>query len=179
MNQTRADRLYDLKAKELDERAMALQKAEEECQRAVRHAADDYNNALVSYIVILLLLPPHLFPLLCLINVCLHTAGYATDPIAQQSLFPQINIHTVEQPQPRSSFFRLQSISVLITPSPHIIYPLRAPLHHWSLSQVESWRSSTMLSSNMYSGLPHLLFHSTVPCNNSSEIVSGDVSMPQ
>ncbi|KAK2187533.1 hypothetical protein NP493_162g02005 [Ridgeia piscesae] len=45
-NQRRADRLYDLKAKELDERAMALQKAEEECQRAVRHAADDYNNAL-------------------------------------------------------------------------------------------------------------------------------------
>jgi len=50
-NQRRADRLYDLKAKELDERAMALQKAEEECQRAVRHAADDYNNALVSLLL--------------------------------------------------------------------------------------------------------------------------------
>ena len=70
MNQTRADRLYDLKAKELDERAMALQKAEEECQRAVRHAADDYNNALVSYGYVVVLLPPtHLFPLLYAIDV--------------------------------------------------------------------------------------------------------------
>lgn len=47
-NQAQADRLYELKMKELDQRAMDLQKAEEDCRRAINVATTDYNNALVS-----------------------------------------------------------------------------------------------------------------------------------
>lgn len=45
-NQKKADRLYELKARELDQRAMELQKAEEECRRAINVATKDYNQAL-------------------------------------------------------------------------------------------------------------------------------------
>ncbi|XP_048742780.1 RIB43A-like with coiled-coils protein 2 [Ostrea edulis] len=45
-NQNTADRLYDLKMKELDQRAMELAKAEEDCRRAINVATKDYNNAL-------------------------------------------------------------------------------------------------------------------------------------
>lgn len=47
-NQKAADRLYELKMRELDERAMELAKAEEECRRAINMATKDYNKALVS-----------------------------------------------------------------------------------------------------------------------------------
>lgn len=47
-NQNTADRLYDLKMKELDQRAMELAKAEEDCRRAINVATKDYNNALVK-----------------------------------------------------------------------------------------------------------------------------------
>lgn len=46
INQQQADRLYELKMKELDARAMDLQKAEEECRRNINLATTDYNNAL-------------------------------------------------------------------------------------------------------------------------------------
>ncbi len=44
----RADRLYELKMKELDQRAMELADAEEECRRAIKSATADYNKAQVS-----------------------------------------------------------------------------------------------------------------------------------
>ncbi|KAK3608307.1 hypothetical protein CHS0354_030757 [Potamilus streckersoni] len=47
-NQYKADRLYELKMKELDQRAMELQQAEEECRRAINMATADYNNALAN-----------------------------------------------------------------------------------------------------------------------------------
>ena len=47
--QKRADRLYELKIKELDQRAMELAKAEEDCRRAINSATNDYNRAQVSY----------------------------------------------------------------------------------------------------------------------------------
>lgn len=46
-NQEQADRLYELKMRELDQRSMDLQKAEEECRRNINMATTDYNNALV------------------------------------------------------------------------------------------------------------------------------------
>lgn len=49
-SQEKADRLYELKMKELDQRAMELQKAEEECRKAINWAQADYNKALVSYL---------------------------------------------------------------------------------------------------------------------------------
>lgn len=45
-NQMKADHLYDLKMKELDQRACELQNAEEGCRRAINEATSDYNNAL-------------------------------------------------------------------------------------------------------------------------------------
>lgn len=48
LNQKKADHLYELKMKELDQRAMELQKSEEECRRAINEATKDYNLALVS-----------------------------------------------------------------------------------------------------------------------------------
>lgn len=45
-NQKAADRLYDLKMRELDQRACDLQKAEEDCRRAINVAMKDYNKAL-------------------------------------------------------------------------------------------------------------------------------------
>ncbi|KAJ8301340.1 hypothetical protein KUTeg_020825 [Tegillarca granosa] len=45
-NQDQADRLYELKMRELDQRAMELQKAEEDCRRAINEATKDYNLAL-------------------------------------------------------------------------------------------------------------------------------------
>ena len=51
-NQKKADRLYELKMRELDERACELQRAEDACRRAINSATADYNKALVSYISI-------------------------------------------------------------------------------------------------------------------------------
>lgn len=48
-NQDAADRLYDLKQRELDERACDLQKAEEDCRKAINMATSNYNNALVRF----------------------------------------------------------------------------------------------------------------------------------
>lgn len=48
LNQQKADRLYDLKMRELDERACQLQKAEEDCRRAINSATADYNRALAN-----------------------------------------------------------------------------------------------------------------------------------
>ena len=45
-----ADKLYDLKRMEMDQRAIELQKAEEECRRAINSAVKDYNEALVYFI---------------------------------------------------------------------------------------------------------------------------------
>ncbi|KAF6019463.1 RIBC2 [Bugula neritina] len=45
-NQREADRLYELKMRELDQRAMELAKAEEDCRRAINIATKDYNKAL-------------------------------------------------------------------------------------------------------------------------------------
>ncbi|KAL5014286.1 hypothetical protein ScPMuIL_008556 [Solemya velum] len=44
-NQDKADRLYELKMRELDERSMSLQKAEEDCKRAINEAVRDFNLA--------------------------------------------------------------------------------------------------------------------------------------
>ncbi|KAH9488209.1 Protein Tax-1 [Bulinus truncatus] len=45
-NQDEADRLYELKQRELDERAIALQQAEEQCRKAIDMATAAYNEAL-------------------------------------------------------------------------------------------------------------------------------------
>jgi len=42
-----ANHLYDLKMKQLDQRAMELQMAEEDCRNAINVATKDYNLALV------------------------------------------------------------------------------------------------------------------------------------
>lgn len=47
-NQKKADRLYELKMKELDARACDLQTAEEDCRRAINSAMADYNKALAN-----------------------------------------------------------------------------------------------------------------------------------
>lgn len=49
MQQKLADKLYDFKQMELDKRAKELQKAEEECRRAINTAVKDYNAALVIF----------------------------------------------------------------------------------------------------------------------------------
>jgi len=46
-NQKKADRLYELKMRELDQRACELQHAEEECRRAINEATKSYNLAQV------------------------------------------------------------------------------------------------------------------------------------
>lgn len=45
-NQKAADRLYELKMRELDQRAMELADAEEKCRKAINDATKDYNHAL-------------------------------------------------------------------------------------------------------------------------------------
>lgn len=47
-NQKAADRLYELKMRELDQRSMDLADAEAQCRRAIDTATSDYNKALVS-----------------------------------------------------------------------------------------------------------------------------------
>lgn len=47
-NQEEADRLYDLKQKQLDQRAVELQQAEEQCRKAINMATAAYNDALVN-----------------------------------------------------------------------------------------------------------------------------------
>merc|ERR1711976_568397 len=44
-NQKTADRLYELKMRELDQRAMELAKAEEDCRSAINNATKDYNKS--------------------------------------------------------------------------------------------------------------------------------------
>jgi vacuolar-type H+-ATPase subunit I/STV1 len=44
-NQKKADRLYELKMRELDQRACELQTAEEACRKAITEATKDYNKA--------------------------------------------------------------------------------------------------------------------------------------
>lgn len=46
--QETADRLFYAKQNELDQRAVELQRAEEECRRAINQSMRDYNEALVS-----------------------------------------------------------------------------------------------------------------------------------
>ncbi|CAF2799318.1 unnamed protein product [Rotaria sp. Silwood2] len=46
--QQAADRLFDAKQNELDQRAMELQRAEEECRKAINESIKNYNDALVS-----------------------------------------------------------------------------------------------------------------------------------
>ncbi len=46
IRQRMADKLYDVKRMEMDERALELQRAEEECRRAINSAVQDYNEAL-------------------------------------------------------------------------------------------------------------------------------------
>jgi hypothetical protein len=53
-DQHHADYLYDLKALELDERAMQLAEAENQCRQAISHATKDFNLALVCKIAMLL-----------------------------------------------------------------------------------------------------------------------------
>jgi hypothetical protein len=50
-NQAMADKLYELKQQELDQRAMDLQKAEEDCRRAINMATKDFNAAQVCVCV--------------------------------------------------------------------------------------------------------------------------------
>ena len=49
MQQKMADKLYDFKQMELDQRSRDLQRAEEECRRAINTAVKDYNDALVVF----------------------------------------------------------------------------------------------------------------------------------
>ena len=51
LNQKEADRLYELKMRELDQRAMELQEAERQCRNAINLAQKDYNAALVSKVI--------------------------------------------------------------------------------------------------------------------------------
>ena len=48
MEQAKADQLYDLKATEMDQRAMDLALADAETRRAINMATVEYNQALVS-----------------------------------------------------------------------------------------------------------------------------------
>jgi len=50
MEQEHADRLYELKACELDQRAMELSQADEDTRRAINVAIKDYNLALVRFV---------------------------------------------------------------------------------------------------------------------------------
>lgn len=45
-NQKYADHLYELKAREMDQRACELARAEEDCRRAINMATKDFNDAL-------------------------------------------------------------------------------------------------------------------------------------
>ena len=48
--QDSADRLFYAKQNELDQRAVQLQRAEEECRRAINQSMRDYNEALVRFV---------------------------------------------------------------------------------------------------------------------------------
>jgi hypothetical protein len=50
-NQKKADRLYELKMRELDQRACELQIAEEACRKAVLQATKDFNLAQVKLLL--------------------------------------------------------------------------------------------------------------------------------
>ncbi len=50
--QAAADHLYHAKQSELDQRSVELQRAEEECRKAINEAVKNYNNALVSQKII-------------------------------------------------------------------------------------------------------------------------------
>ena len=51
-NQKKADRLYELKMRELDQRACELQMAEEACRKAVIQATKDFNLAQVFIFIL-------------------------------------------------------------------------------------------------------------------------------
>lgn len=53
-NQSQADRLYELKMRELDQRAMDLQNAEDQCRKAINESVKDYNRSLVCHLNLLL-----------------------------------------------------------------------------------------------------------------------------
>ncbi|CAF3994469.1 unnamed protein product [Rotaria sp. Silwood1] len=46
--QQAADRLFNAKQNELDQRSVELQRAEEECRKAINESIKNYNDALVS-----------------------------------------------------------------------------------------------------------------------------------
>ena len=48
LQQEAADRLFHAKQNELDQRSMELQRAEEECRKAINESIKNYNEALVS-----------------------------------------------------------------------------------------------------------------------------------
>lgn len=48
LRQQEADRLYDLQRREMDQRACELQKAEEDCKKAINDSMKDYNKALAD-----------------------------------------------------------------------------------------------------------------------------------
>jgi len=50
-NQRKADHLYELKMRELDQRACELQHADEECRRAINDATKNYNLAQVHFFI--------------------------------------------------------------------------------------------------------------------------------
>lgn len=50
MEEKYADRLYHLKAREMDQRAVELEEADQQARRALTTAIKDYNCALVSQI---------------------------------------------------------------------------------------------------------------------------------
>ena len=52
MELKKAEQLYQLKACEMDQRAVDLAAAEEETRRAINHAVKDYNLALVSLVYV-------------------------------------------------------------------------------------------------------------------------------
>jgi hypothetical protein len=52
LQQQAADRLFDAKQNELDQRSVELQHAEEECRKAINESVRNYNDALVSLMMI-------------------------------------------------------------------------------------------------------------------------------
>ena len=62
MEQEHADRLYELKACELDQRAIELSQADEDTRRAINVAIKDYNLALVRFVCV--------FVYVCVYRVC-------------------------------------------------------------------------------------------------------------
>ena len=47
-NMSQADRLYDLKAREMDQRAMELAESEHQCRQAINFATTEFNISLAN-----------------------------------------------------------------------------------------------------------------------------------